>query len=662
MKKFLIPCAIIFLYLVIFYRWFQFGLLAGGDWPFLYPQAIKEIVPLSTWDVLFSGTLGSSSLPKIWFDSYALSIVKLANILSWPLFERIIWFFPALSLSFFAAFLFSKKFGFSNNLRLVSGLIYSLNTYILLIVSGGQAGVMIAYSFLPIPFFAFFNLLENLTFRKSVIFSLTLALLILLDLRVGYMFLAAAVLIFLINFYKDSGQIFLKLIYSFVIPGALVFLLHFFWILPIILMGRNPTSQLGEIYTSSTSLDFFSFAKMENTVAFLHPNWPENMFGKVSFLRPEFLLIPIIGFSSLLFVDKEDKSRKISILSIAVIGLIGVFLAKGTNEPFGQIYSAFFKYIPGFVMFRDPTKWYMLIAISFSILIPYLLENISSFMEKTWKIKNSLVIVCLVFILLWGFLIRDSILGKVKGTLYPVQISSSYQKLADKLTQENEYSRTLWIPNYQTLGYFSNTHPRISTGEFFAASSPARLYNILKDNNTEKILQESSIRYVIVPDDISHKIFINDRKYDEDLYRKTLRDIKALKYLSKIDGFGRIGVFEVKNPKGHFWGVGRNIKVSPQYSSPTKYILNIKNAQKGDVVIFTDSFDSFWEAVGDGQKLQSQEFKVSKTIVYNSFVLNKAGSYSLTIIYKPQQWLMMGMTVSAACFLIIIFYLFIKKK
>src|SRR4029079_9609109 len=156
----------------------------------------------------------------------------------------------------------------------------------------------------------------------------------------------------------NSKNLFRSILYLFIIPGVITFLLHFYWIFPIIMMGRNPASDLSDIYTSSQSLAFFSFAKLENAIGLLHPNWPENIFGKVAFLRPEFLLLPIFAFSSLFFVEKEDKAKKILLLSLILLSIISIFLAKVTNEPFGEIYKFLFNAVPGFVMFRDSTKWY----------------------------------------------------------------------------------------------------------------------------------------------------------------------------------------------------------------------------------------------------------------------------------------------------------------
>ncbi len=67
---------------------------------------------------------------------------------------------------------------------------------------------------------------------------------------------------------------------------------------------------VGSNVTSVAAVQFFSFAKLDNAIALLHPNWPENIFGKVSFFRSEFLLLPIIAFSPLLFLFRTKIKKK----------------------------------------------------------------------------------------------------------------------------------------------------------------------------------------------------------------------------------------------------------------------------------------------------------------------------------------------------------------
>ena len=172
-----------------------------------------------------------------------------------------------------------------------------------------------------------------------------------------------------------------------IIPLFGLIALHAFWILPAILTHQNPLEQLGSAYSTTGAVKFFSFAALENALSLLHPNWPENLFGKTYFMKPEFLGLPILAYISLLFISTKEKTKEQKktvqyVLYFALLALIAAFLAKGANDPFGEIYLWMFTNIPGFGVFRDSTKWYVLIAISYSLLIPFSLKHLQDIFKK----------------------------------------------------------------------------------------------------------------------------------------------------------------------------------------------------------------------------------------------------------------------------------------
>ena len=91
------------------------------------------------------------------------------------------------------------------------------------------------------------------------------------------------------------------------------------------------------------------------------------------------------AYNDLIFFLKSNKRK---IVFFAFLGLTGSFLAKGMNGPFGEAYAFLFKYFPGFVMFRDPTKWYLLVILSYSILIPFVLSQIVQLIRNNQKMAD----------------------------------------------------------------------------------------------------------------------------------------------------------------------------------------------------------------------------------------------------------------------------------
>lgn len=311
-------------------------------------------------------------------------------------------------------------------------------------------------------------------------------------------------------------------------------------------------------------------------------------------------------------------------------------------------------------MFRDPTKWYMLIAVTFSILIPYALHTISLSIFK--KAKYFKIIFFVFFLLLWAVLVREAFDGTIKGTFSSRIIPQNYQALADTISSDSTFFRTLWIPKYQTFAYVSNTHPAVPAAEFFNSTSSADLLDVLSKSDSEKILQDASIKYVIVPEDIEGKIFLEDRKYDEKIYKSTLEGVDRINYLTKVNGYGRIGVYEVESFKGHFWSNNPSIKITDTYISPTEYEVVVENAQNGDEIIFTESFDKFWNANIDGRLATSMPYVLFEDKNLNSFKLPKSGKYSIKVYYQPQEWLRIGSSISITSLIVVISIFFRLRK
>ena len=293
--------------------------------------------------------------------------------------------------------------------KLLGIFIFVTNSYILLLVSGGQMGIALAYSITPLVSVSFIKIaVQNL--KLSIITGILFSIQVMFDIRIAYITITAIILYLILHFIKSKETLrssLYILIYSLVIPLGITGLLHAFWLLPLLFSGTSSINQqLGDIYTTTEAVKFFSFAKLENSLSLLHPNWPENIFGKVGFMKPEFLALPIVAYLSLLFINSKFKiqnSNSKIILFFALLGLVGAFLAKGASEPFGQVYIWLFEYVPGFVMFRDPTKWYLFIAISYAVLLPFSVWKIWEKMSGKSLFKNLFLILIILYLL---FLIR----------------------------------------------------------------------------------------------------------------------------------------------------------------------------------------------------------------------------------------------------------------
>ena len=635
-KKAFLLIALLFV-LFIYRNLFLSSHLSSGDFIYYYPSSIQTVMPFGIWDMRHQG-MGASNLPTLWIEGPFTLHLQLAKIIPWNLYERIFWFWPFLIFSFVSSLLLARNILGKSIFSYLAPIIYATNTYILLMVGGGQMGGAIAYGLAPLVILLFKNILEKeINWQHSVAAGMIFAVMMSFDIRPSYIIAIVLVLQYVAVVALQIKKPFSRelLLSYFVIPGCIILLTHAYWLLPLIVLHANPIDMVAREITSIASLKFFSFAKIENTISLLHPNWPENIFGKTSFLPSRYLLLPIVAFGSGLLIHKKEKIN-LYIPVLVGISLLGIFLAKGVNEPMGVVYMWLFEYIPGFKMFRDPTKWYILIAISYSILIPFSLEKITQF-KKIKKVKYLHSFIFIGFILLWVLLIKD-IFFSSKGTFGDHPINPEYSKFAKMLENDSSFSRTLWVPSIHRYGYSSEQHPALNFQEI-AKKQDAKIY--FSKESHAKELSDKSIGYIIVPIDSDHEIFLKDRKYSPEARNSYIQILDRVGYLQKMNTYKNLTVYKVASPSPLFRVIG-NGEVGWIRLSPTKYFISVNNADQNSRIVFGQNYDSGWEIRWSNKAVVSTNYQG-----FNSFSVKRKGDFGLIVEYAPQKWVYYGLIVTS---------------
>ncbi|MCL5432844.1 MAG: hypothetical protein M1524_01890 [Patescibacteria group bacterium] len=614
----------------------------NGDWRFFWPQTIREFASIpSAWDSTLNTGLGKSSLGFLWITSYLNLTAFFSKFgVSWYFINFFFWFLLPFVLSFLSGFFLFRYFAKSKSkLAILAGFIYSANTYFLLVILGGQSGVALAYSIAPIVLMKFKQFIDNPRPKNAIVASIYISLQLLFDPRILYITLIAILMFFVFDaliLKKNFKKIIIFLPVIIFIP----LLLHGYWIFPLIFFKTSP---LPSGFDNVNNVKFFSFADFSRSISLLHPNWPENIFGKVYFMRPEFILLPIFAYSSLFFIKKRSKIMNLNIIFFVIIGLLGSFLSKGVNGPFGDMYLSLFNYFPGFKMFRDPSKWYILTAISYSFLIPFTIYSIRKIAYS--KINNSglkfIPNLILVFIIIYLiYLVFPNTYAKL-GTLFTQgEIPAEYLQFKDYLSSQNTFSRSLWIPQVQRFAYYSNQHPVVMGEELFKKARPEDQLEKLNDPKTESLLEEFSIKYVVIPSDSKEEIFLKDRKYDERKYLNTVNGLRKISWLKERKKFGKIIVFEVPGSMDRFRLENSDTKLTWGALSPSQYKIEAKNGIIGRL-IFSENYDENWIAIADGKKIKSEKYKQ----LFNSFVINDRSDF-VEIYYMPQGFVNIGVIIS----------------
>jgi hypothetical protein len=512
---------------------------AAGDGPFYFAQMLRK---LGWFPVIWRADegFGVNHGFRLWYD-YALQLViKILSEagLNWWWIDKLLWF-GAIATALYASYSFGKYF-FKKPYAYLTPVVYVFNTYFLLLFSGGQLGVTLAYAYFPLVLIQFIRSLEEsrrFSLSQAVRRGLSLALLTIFDLRFAYLLIAALALYHLLYRIKHGIKGFWVSVMDVGVAFVITLGVHAFWIVPTLLMGGAGVGGLDNEIINPGMLRFLSFADFSHALSLLHPNWPENFFGKVYFLQPEFLVIPILAFASLFFTKRKSdnlprwQAGRSRITFFALLVLLGAFSAKGVQEPFGGVYAWMFTHIPGFVMFRDPTKFYIYIALSYSVLIPFMLERVNK------------KIALFVFAIFWLFTVRAVFMGEVEGNFRPLHLPTEYIQLKDLVVSDSVPSRTLWIPQREKFSYASDTHPLLFADQLFSGASVSAVIKLAGTPDFMTTLAAAGVRYVVVPLDLEQRLFLNDYRFDSGQRGALITALKNTP-LVQIPDFHDVAVFE----------------------------------------------------------------------------------------------------------------------
>lgn len=525
--------------LIVFWIAFTPGPKTAHDLPYIYPSTFEDrtIIP-QTWKTLGSDSMGYFSIDTLW---------------SWPL-DTLVVFLSRLGFSFSTIMLglfvlpsiFFGYFGMKNLLESLEiskmgvtcgSLFFLLNSYFILLIDGGQLSLALAYAILP---WCFYNWrLARGFVRGRVVFITSIILLSIIDPRfiilLGILIFFDSVYYLIGAEYKRNGlRLILKL-------GSLTFLflvgIHLYWLWPL-LHARQ--SGLPSSYTEVSQLSFLNFTTMGHALLFLQPHWYQNIFGKINGLRWGFVGIPVLVFLSPIIYRKNKELAFWLFISVVML-----FLVKGAQPPLSEIYTWLFTYLPGFKLFRDSTKFFSLLAVSYSVLIAYT----TGFISK--KYKNFAFVICTYFIVL----ISPVFTGKMSGFFSIPHGVDIYRRIAEFLSSDEEFGRVLWIPKQASLGFSDVYHSAIEAGVLlekrpFLINNVGRYesHNYLRESPyMNQLLDISSIKYLIYPPPESTK--------DLGYHSTFLGQLSAKEWVGKKISFADIPVLQTKKHQGNFFMV-----------------------------------------------------------------------------------------------------------
>ena len=504
----------------VYWKWWTPGPRVANDFPIVTIASLQEQFDLPRiWSAKGAEGLGEYTVFTLWSWPMNVSSAMLANLgVGFEIQERLLFLIPIILIGSLTVWNLLSRYKLSTNSKFVSTLFYLANTYVILLIDGGQLSIALAYVWFPASFAAIEKSVEE-GLDKKIFAGLSIWVLGLLDIRFVFVLLILCILRFFFEFVFFERSKIITRTFSWLKSGVVIFvifvLLNAYWLIP---LSRVPISS--QTFASLTEASNLDFAKLKHALLLLSPHWHKNVFGRVTPLLPEFILIPVLAFLAPVLRKKK------SVVFWFLVALVGIFLVKGSNPPLSGIYPWLFTHIPGFFLFRDPTKFFFLVALSYSVLIGITVDELSKriniglnnyhatlrgssrIKRFVWFLVNNSGIVLASFLATYLiFLARPVWLGRMTGTFSEPIYQKEYEDINKILQNDNNFSRVFWIPTKAPLGYSSPTHPSVEASRLvskrpFAAGvvGTYEIFNFLREAPyMGELFDTAGIGYIAYP-------------------------------------------------------------------------------------------------------------------------------------------------------------------
>lgn len=495
------------------------------------------------------------------------------------------------------------------------------------------------------------------------------------------------------------------------------------WILPMIALNILGGARDGsQSFLQQTNLDTLTalsksignlngIFKLINT-SFISPdslNWAKIYYSPILFIIQYFFMGAI-----LFFIIK--KRREPEVLFIGSLLLTVIFLAKGNNPPFGEIYQLLFKKIPILQIFRNPfEKFGFLLSLTTSILIgPSIYSLTDKLKGNLRKLTYFLVLVCLCgylgFPLYSGLALTNTFPPTNNYAIgYRVRVPDYYEELYEWLASKGDNFRYIGFPlspegiTYKwEKGYTGLELPVAlfdskaillnTTTPFFNQIIPQMEKTLLSDEDFSLLSNLVNTKYYLLRYDIDYK----PRGMTDPLsLEKALLEKEKKGEAKKLVTFGKVSIWEnLRWEDSEFYPANKFIKVNNLDKDTTFTLIDVL---KKEVLIDQDDLSKlgklvqtkegilpdvtykkinttkyilhlknvkapfllvFSELYNDGWKasINAQELNnhMRVNLYANSWIVDKKGDLDILVEFAPQKWMDFGQNLSLISIVLII--------
>ncbi|HSX16131.1 MAG TPA: hypothetical protein VLF40_05040 [Candidatus Saccharimonadales bacterium] len=561
--------------------WFlSFGVRTAGDWGY-FVKAASDTLRRHYFAVWLSDT----QFGRVLIDAGQAPTYAAYGWLSYYLHtgyalnERIVHLWPAAIVAVVGSYML-VRYIFKDRLAAALGaLIYAGNTYYLALLTGGLT-LAVAYALAPLAVLFYMKAINRRSGVDVLVCALLLAVCGAYEPRIAYIVSVALGILAAVHFFfvwQPTHRLFswatarVLLVYGG--PFMLFGLLNAYWILGLMHAGGASNAAI------SSSLFGNEFFTLSEALTLFHPYWTGGQIQPF-FIHPVplyFWLVPLAAVAGL-----AVSKRTPVVLFFAFIGVLGVLLTKQSDEPFAGLYHWLFAHVPGFNAFREASKFYLLTALAYAVLLPALYWFVKTRYRKPWLSWLCLAGLSLLFLPN----VIPVATNKIGGTFRPRSMPAQYVQL-NKFLDSPGYGRVLWVPQKSRWSYFSANHPAVSAAELVRTSWKGLAESYTAANNatpTDEItallqtsympamLSSAGIKYVVVPmrDVGNDDNFYRNYNDDPAMFADTLASVSYLKESSThIDGFK---IYETKQaPRPYFSSTDKLYGVANDAQLPAAY-------------------------------------------------------------------------------------------
>jgi len=438
------------------------------DWSIGPTTPIISINTLGLFGGLTSGVLGS----------------MLTGLLNWALGSVSTWL---LFLLFFPmAFLgISRLAGGSLTSRISAGFLYTVNPFVFSRLYVGHIALLIGYALLPFAVLSALRL-QGPPWRYALRVSLWWAGLTAITPHFSWIYGVVVLVIAIVAASKgalrDSVVRLAASVTSFFIMSMYLLLPHF----ATSLATQNGPSSLA-LYQSSGDPRFGLFGNVAGLYGFWRlgpgPTLPKNLISGWPFLYLAILLVAATGawvalrkttsssaddakdfeksaertpFSNLLLSEQpctSSANRALVATSLLAVGVVGFFLALGSQGPTGALFRWCYVHVPFFAIMREPQKFLMLLALAYAVFFGWGIAHISRLATSAKATRTATAALFLGIALPLGY--TPTMFNGLSAQIAPSHVPGAYQEANDLMG--NGAGSILALPWHLYLSYpFTN--------------------------------------------------------------------------------------------------------------------------------------------------------------------------------------------------------------